>query len=124
MYHQRKSNMVSRFLFSALLATAMIANFAACSEEAPSVTVRNDFTAGVNVQLKPAAGSTININSVPAGQSSSPIDIQEGQWTATASVQGSQAAPSASFNALNDNVYTLVITNSEPPEMQLTVQGR
>jgi hypothetical protein len=78
----------------------------------------------VNIQLKPAAGNTININDVQSGQTTNFMDVTEGAWSASATVQSSSAEPSASFTTSNDNNYTVVITNTEPPAMQIQVKDK
>ncbi len=109
----------------AVLAVMLIALMtSACSEDSPSVNVRNDYTTKVNVQLKPAVGNTININDVESGSTTSYTDIVEGSWSASATVQASSAEPAATFNATNDNNYTVVITNTEPPLMQIKVEEK
>ena len=106
----------------AILALSIMAS--ACSEDPPSVNVRNDYSGKVNVQLKPAVGSTININDVSSGSTTSFVDVAEGAWSASASVQSSSAEPAATFNATNDNKYTVIITNTDPPLMQIKVEEK
>ncbi len=114
-----------RINLMAVLAVCAIMLFtSACSEDPPSVNVRNDNSAKVNVQLKPAAGNTININDVQSGQTTNFMDITEGAWSASASIQSSSEAPAATFNASNDNNYTVVITNTTPPVMQIKVEEK
>ncbi|MDT8324975.1 MAG: hypothetical protein RRA94_12745 [Bacteroidota bacterium] len=96
----------------------------ACSEEDPSVRVRNDLDVKVNVQLKPDAGSTININDVEGGTATALSNIQEGWWTATASVQSSNAEPESRFEAKNDVNYTVVIRNTAPPTMEIQSEDK
>lgn len=97
---------------------------AACSEEDPSVRVRNDLEVKVNVQLKPDAGSTMNINDVEGGSATALMNIQEGWWTASASVQSSSAEPEARFEAKNDVNYTVVIRNTAPPTMEILSEDK
>jgi hypothetical protein len=111
-------------LFVGLLLFTAAVLFSACSEDPPSVNVRNDYKAKVNVQLKPAAGNTININDVQSGQTTNFIDVTEGAWSVSATVQSSSAEPSASFSTSNDNNYTVVITNTEPPIIQIQVKDK
>lgn len=93
--------------------------FAACSEEDPSVRVRNDLDVKANVQFKPDAGSTININDVAAKTMSGETTVQEGRWTASASLQSSNEEPEITFDVKNDYRYTIVIVNANPPVMQV-----
>lgn len=122
MYHHDEKQMksISRVLMIGLLALA----FTACSEEDPTIRIKNDLDVKVNVQLKPDAGSTININDVAAGTISDMVTVQEGGWSASASVQSSSAEPSAVFVAENDMEYTLVIKDENGPMMEVQSQGK
>lgn len=102
---------------SMLLLVAVFA--AACSEEDPSIRVRNDLDVKANMQLKPAAGNTININDVLANTTSAEVTVQEGAWTASATIQSSSAEPETTFDVKNDFRYTVVIVNANPPVLQV-----
>ncbi len=91
----------------------------ACSEEDPSVRVRNDLDVKANVQLKPTAGNTININDVLANTTSAEVTVQEGNWIATASIQSVSSDPTVTFEVQNDYRYTVVIVNADPPVLQV-----
>jgi len=109
---------------SILLPVLAVLLFAACSEEDPGVRVRNDLDVKVNVQLKPDAGSTMNINDVQGGDATAFMNFQEGWWTASASVQSSNAEPEARFEAKNDMNYTVVIRNTDPPTMEILSEDK
>lgn len=109
-------------ILSAVLLLITVA--AACSEEDPSIRVRNDYDKKANVQLKPAAGSTININDVEGGTTSVFHDVQEGEWSATASISSVAEAPTKTFRAENDMNYTVVIINAEPPSMEVVAEDK
>ncbi|MBN1448785.1 MAG: hypothetical protein JXA28_12715 [Bacteroidetes bacterium] len=111
--------------FSALfLSICILVALTACSEENPSVRVRNDLDKKVNVQLKPAAGNTININDVEPGSTSATVDVEEGVWTATAAIQSLSITPEQTFQADNDMLYTVVIVNTDPPGMQVLSEDK
>ena len=95
-----------------------------CSEEAPSLRIRNDYAKKANVQLKPAAGNTININDVAPNTSTAYLDVSETTFTATASVQGESSAPTVTFGTKNDYRYTVVLTNTNPPELKIESEER
>ena len=103
---------------------AVLLLVAACSEEDPSVRVRNDLEVKVNVQLNPDAGSTVNMNDVAGGTQTGFMTIQEGWWTASASVQSSSAEPEARFEVSNDVNYTIVIINTSPPTMEVQAEDK
>lgn len=91
----------------------------ACSEEDPSVRVRNELDAKANVQLKPDAGSTININDIAAGSTSAEVTVTEGRWVASATIQSSNEEPANAFDVKNDYRYTVVIKNVNPPVLEI-----
>ena len=109
-------------ILSAALLLVLVA--AACSEEDPSIRVRNDFDKKANVQLKPAAGNTININDVEGGTTSVFHDVQEGEWTATASISSVSESPEKTFRTENDMNYTVVIINAQPPTMEIVAEDK
>ena len=98
--------------------------FMACSEEDPSIRVRNDLDKKANVQLKPSVGSTKNINDVAGGTTTVFHDVPDGEWTATASISSESVAPTATFRTENDMNYTVVIINAEPPSMEILVEDK
>lgn len=102
----------------ALLA-ALLLFTVACSEEDPSIRVRNDLDVKANVQLKPEVGNTMNINDVAGGSMSPEITVQEGRWTATAGIQSQSTSPETTFDVKNDYRYTVVIVNANPPVLQV-----
>jgi hypothetical protein len=78
-------NMKKIFAYCVLL-SPLILTFA-CSEEPPSVRVKNERTNKANVQIKQADGSTININDVAGGSVSGYKNLVEGAAQATAGIQ-------------------------------------
>lgn len=112
-----------RTLFTPFIVFSLMLLCIGCSEDPPSVRVRNDFSKKVNTQFK-WSGNTFNINDVMPGTASGFQDVSEGEHTASASIQGESAAPTATFNAKNDNNYTIVITNTTPPGMRVDVAGK
>ncbi|MFZ1730779.1 MAG: hypothetical protein WBQ23_02700 [Bacteroidota bacterium] len=113
---------MKRILSFCLLISA-VALFA-CSEQDPGIQVRNDLDVKANVQLKPQAGNTVNINDVQGNSMSGEITAQEGVWTATASIQSSNADPSVTFDVKNDIRYTVVIVNADPPVLQVLSEDK
>ena len=103
-------------IFSMLVLAVL---FIACSEEEPSIRVQNDLDVKANVQLKPDAGSTLNINDVQGNSTSAELTVQEGRWTATASIQSSNADPEIAFDVKNDYRYTVIIVNADPPVLDV-----
>jgi hypothetical protein len=96
----------------------------ACSEEPPSVRVKNERTNKTNVQLKQADGNTININDVAGGSVTGYRDLVEGQTQATAVIQNEAVSPSIPFSAAKDRNYTVVVTNSNPPTLRVDSEDK
>ena len=96
----------------------------ACSEEPPSVRVKNERTNKANVQLKQADGNTININDVAGGSVTGYRDLVEGQTEATAVIQNETVSPSIPFSAAKDRNYTVVVTNSNPPTLRVDSEDK
>jgi hypothetical protein len=110
------------FLTSTLFCSLLILCIG-CSDDPPSVRVRNDFSKKANVQFK-TGGNTFNINDVATGTSTNFQDVAEAEHVATASIQGESTAPTATFTAKNNNNYTVVITNTTPPAMRVDVEEK
>lgn len=96
----------------------------ACSEEPPSVRVKNDRNEKVNIQVKQSNDNTINFNDVSGGSVTGYRDIAEGTCVATAVIQNEEESPSISFGASNDNYYTIVIENGNPPKLRVDVESK
>ena len=107
-----------------LITVAMFVFLGACTEEAPSVRVRNDLDSKINVQLKPATGNTVNINDVEAGSTTAPMNVEEGVWTASASVQSQPLKSTQTFKTDNDILYTIVLVNVESPVIQVLAEEK
>jgi hypothetical protein len=94
-----------------------------CFDDSSSVGARNDFSRTACVPFK-CSGSTFNINEV-AGRTASPSrDVSEGEHTATAAIQSESAAPFATFNARNNNKYTIVFTNTTLRGVRVDVEEK
>ena len=89
-----------------------------CSTDPPSVRVRNERTDKANVQIKTTT-TTINQNDVNAGSTTNYQEVAEGNIEATASIQNESVSPTTTFNATNDNNYTVVVVNSNPPTLRV-----
>ena len=101
------------------LLTLLLLFTVACADEDPSIRVRNDLDVKANVQLKPEVGNTMNINDVAGGTMSPEVTVQEGRWTATASIQAMSGDWTTTFDVKNDYRYTVVIVNNDPPAIEV-----
>jgi hypothetical protein len=105
-----------------LLSTGLVVSLFACStdpEDPPRFRIRNDRSTKASVQIKTSGGNTININDVQPGQMTGYQDAAAGQIEATASVQGESVSPKVVFNAQTNGNYTVVITNTTPPTLNV-----
>ncbi len=111
--------------FSALtLLAVFLFAFQGCSDDPPTLRVRNDFTKKANLQFKPSVGSTFNINDVEAGAATEYRDIAEATFIVTATIQGETEAPTAEFTSKNNYRYTIVVTNDNPPTLRTESEER
>lgn len=94
-----------------------------CSEEPPSIRVSNERTNKANVQIKTVT-NTINQNDISGGAVTNYQDVPEGKIDVTAVIQNETVSPAASFNASNDNNYTIIILNDNPPSLKVNVTGK
>lgn len=111
-------------VLSLLLLLVFIIMNVACSEEPPSVRVKNERTNKANVQIKQSDGNTININDVSGGSTTGYRDIVEGASVATAVIQNETVSPSISFSTAKDRNYTVVITNANPPVLRVDSEDK
>jgi starvation-inducible outer membrane lipoprotein len=94
-----------------------------CKSEPPSVRVHNEHSEKANVQIKTTT-TTINQNNVTSGATTNYQDISEGSTEVTAEIQNEPVSPTTTFDASNDNNYTLVIVNSNPPTLRVDPSGK
>ena len=94
-----------------------------CSEEPPSIRVSNERVSKANVQIK-TVNNTINQNDVAGGTATNYQDVPEGKIDVTAEIQNETVSPITTFNASNDNNYTIVIVNSNPPVLKVNVSDK
>jgi hypothetical protein len=106
-------------IFLLIIGLIMILAYTGCSEEAPSFRVHNERSTKANVQIKPAAGNTINVNDVEMGQTTPFQNISEGNTEITAVIQEETFSPVIIFGASNDYNYTIVIANTNPPTIKI-----
>jgi hypothetical protein len=106
-------------ILSLITGLILVMAFIGCSEEEPSFRVYNERSTKANVQIKPSAGNTINVNDVEMGQTSLYQVIPEGSTEITAVIQGEAISPETIFKASNDYSYTIVIANTNPPTLRV-----
>jgi hypothetical protein len=111
--------------FAVILALASLLVFATgCSSKPPSVRIMNEGPTKANMQIKAQSGNTININDVAGGTATNYQDINTGPQLVTAVIQTESVSPSVSFNADEDNNYTIIVVNSTPPTLRVDASGK
>lgn len=106
-------------LFTLILLVGLVLINIACSDEPPSIRVKNERTNKANVQVKQTNGNTINFNDVSGGTTTAYREIVEGATIATAVIQNEQESPSASFTTYLNKNYTIVITSTNPATLRI-----
>ncbi len=91
----------------------------ACSDEPPSIRVKNERDTKANVQFKFGGVNTVNINDVAAGQVSSFKEVPEGFCIATAEIQGANISPVLGFTIIKNRNYTLVVLDGVTPSIRV-----
>ena len=114
---------MSSFLKSLCL-LVFFAGLIGCSSDPPSVRVLNERSTKANVQYKQANGNTVNINDVEAGQVTGFRDLVTGRTDVTAGIQNETVAPTVTFQAEDDNNYTIVVVNSTPPTLRVDSESK
>lgn len=94
-----------------------------CSEEPPSLRVRNERPTKANVQIK-TVNNTINHNDVQPGAVTNFQDVAEGKVEITAEIQNESVSPVAVFITTNDHNYTILITGTNPPVLKIDVADK
>ncbi len=108
----------------AIAALAVLSSFIGCSDDPPSVRAANQRATKANVQFKQANGNTINHNDVTAGAYSNFQTIAEGSIVVTATIQSESVSPSTTFNASNNNNYTVAILSGDPPTLRVDAESK
>lgn len=87
----------------------------ACGDDndPPRFRLQNDADEEASVQIKTSGGNTININNIEPDSVSPYQNSSQGQIDITATVKSDTTTLLGSFNAVNDESYTIHITN--PP---------
>jgi hypothetical protein len=107
-------------LFS-LIAILLLLGFVSCSSDPkpPQFRVKNDRDTNASLQVKTSEGNTININNVAPGTTSAYQGVAAGLVDITVSIQGEVDDYTASFIAVNDKTFTIVIAATTPPTVSI-----
>jgi hypothetical protein len=110
-------------VFKLLSILFLIVTFIACSDEPPSFRVKNERPTKANVQIKTVA-NTENINDVQPGTVTNYKEVAQGLVEISAEIQNETDEPTGSFNAEENNNYTIVIANTTPPTIRIDVTDK
>lgn len=108
-----------KLILPAILILLALSTIDCSKDDPPLFRIRNDRATKANVQLKTSGGNTININDVAAGQTTGFQEAAQGQIEATATIQNESVSPTVTFNATNNNSYTIVVTTANPPTLRV-----
>ena len=99
------------------ISICLLTGVLACSSDpkAPQFRVKNDRSTKASLQVKTSAGSTININNVEPGTTSAYQGVAAGVVEITVAITGEPDPYTASFVALTDKTFTILISATTPP---------
>jgi hypothetical protein len=110
---------MSRQRWIVLFTLLLLVGLSGCSSDPPSMRIFNERASKANLQIKPDAGNTFNINDVAGGTGTAYQDISAGGYAATATIQNETVSPEVHFVASENNNYTIVVVNSTPPTLRV-----
>jgi hypothetical protein len=88
-------------------------------ESQPRFRIKNDRATKANLQIKTSGGNTVTINDVLPGQITDYRDAAAGQIEVTAVIQDETVSPTATFDALMNGSYTVIVANTTPPSINV-----
>lgn len=109
-----------KILIKSLSIIILVLVFIACADEPPGMRVMYERTSKANVQIK-TVNNTINHNDVQPGTATNYQEVSEGAIEVTAEIQNETVSPTKNFTSQNNNNYTIVIVNSNPPTIRIDV---
>lgn len=98
-----------------LIATALTS----CSSDPPKVRVVNQRGEIVDVALKRSSGNTYNLNDVGGGATTGYISVEPSNYEVDAKVDGVSPSATTFFNASEDESYTVVVPDTDPPSVRV-----
>lgn len=102
-----------------LIAAIVVITFVACTPESPRVRVQNQNSQVVDVAIKPPSGSTININDVSGGKETSYIEVPSSNYEVDVNIENVTPNVTTHFRADDDGSYTIVVSNTTPPNINI-----
>jgi hypothetical protein len=102
-----------------IVLTALVITLSACSPDPPRVRVSNQRSQTTDVQLKRSSGNTYNINDVGPSIATGYIEVDPSSYEVDAKIEGVSASATSFFTADEDQSYTVVVINSDPPTVRV-----
>lgn len=106
-----------------IISVCLFLGVISCSSDPkpPQFRVKNDRSTNASLQVKTSDGNTININNVAPGSTSAYQGVAAGVVDITVSIQGEPDDYTATFTAINDKTFTIVVANTTPPSVSVVV---
>ena len=103
-------------IFIGVISLAFLIFINGCSHNTnPEFRIKNGQSNMVAMKIQTSEGNKFNINDIEPGQTTAYQTVSEGNITATAVVQNE----SISFIATRNTHYTIIISNGNPPSLQV-----
>jgi hypothetical protein len=104
-------------IFASIISICLLIGVISCSSDPkpPQFRVKNEGSKNASLQVKTSGGNTININNVAPGTTSAYQGVAAGGVDITVSIQGDPAGYTASFTAVTDKTFTILISATTPP---------
>ena len=108
-----------RNLIVYLMILFLLGCLTSCTSEPPKVRVSNQRAEITDVQLKRSDGNTYNINDVGPNISTGYIEVEPSNYEVDGNVEGVSPSATTFFSASEDESYTIVVINSNPPTLRV-----
>lgn len=108
-----------RNLIMCLMIFFSLAGFTSCTSDPPKVRVSNQRAEITDIQLKRSNGNTYNINDVGPNTSTKYIEVEPSNYEVDGKVEGISPSATTFFSASEDESYTIVVINSNPPTLRV-----
>lgn len=105
--------------FRTLYIIGLLLSLSACSTDPPRVRVANQRPEIADIQLKRSSGNTFNISDVGPTSTTGYIGVEPSTYEVDAKVEGISASATTFFTADEDQAYTIVVINSDPPTVRI-----
>jgi hypothetical protein len=105
--------------FRCLFFSSLLIGLASCSSDPPRVRILNQRSEITDVQLKRSSGNTYNFNDVGPSSTTGYTEVEPSSFEVDAKVEGVSPSATTFFSAVEDETYTVVVINSNPPTVRV-----